>query len=65
MRWKPGATVCRTSGTPLLKTEVNGEGMGELIVLGILIGVGIWLFKAGKRLGSRKGFNVGRRRFRR
>jgi len=36
--------------------------MGELIVLGILIGVGTWLYKAGKRLGSRKGFNVGRGR---
>ena len=41
------------------------KGMGELIVLGILIGVGTWLYKAGKRIGSRKGFNVGRWRGRR
>jgi hypothetical protein len=36
--------------------------MGELIVLGILIGVGTWLYKAGKSIGSRKGFHVGRSR---
>lgn len=36
--------------------------MGELIVWGILIGVGTWLYRAGKRLGSRKGYNVGRSR---
>jgi hypothetical protein len=36
--------------------------MGELIVLGILIGVGTWLYRAGKRLGSRKGYGAGRRR---
>jgi hypothetical protein len=36
--------------------------LGELIVLGILIGVGIWLYKAGKGIGSRKGFHVGRSR---
>ena len=36
--------------------------MGELIVLGILIGIGTWLYRAGKRIGSRKGYNVGRSR---
>ena len=36
--------------------------MGELIVLGILIGVGTWLYRAGKRIGSRKGYGVGRSR---
>ena len=41
------------------------NGMGELLVLGILIGVGVWMYKAGKRIGSRKGFNVGRWRGRR
>jgi hypothetical protein len=39
--------------------------MGELIVLGILIGVDTWLYRSGKRIGSRKGFNVGRSRGRR
>ena len=39
--------------------------MGELFVFGILIGVGVWLYKVGKRIGSRKGFNAGRRRNRR
>jgi hypothetical protein len=39
--------------------------MGELVVLGILVSVGVWLYKSGKRIGSRKGFNVGRHRGRR
>ncbi len=41
--------------------------MGELIVLALLAGAGYWLYKSGKRIGSRKGFNVGlsRRRWRR
>ena len=49
------------------KNQDHGECMGELIVLGILIGVAAWIYKAGKREGSRKGFHVGRsqRRFRR
>jgi hypothetical protein len=33
--------------------------MGELLVLAILVGVGVWLYKSGKRVGSRKGYNVG------
>jgi hypothetical protein len=41
------------------------KGMGELIVLGILVGIGAWFYQAGKRTGSRKGFNVGRWRGRR
>jgi hypothetical protein len=39
--------------------------MGELVVLGILVSVGVWLYKSGKRIGSRKGFHVGRSRGRR
>jgi hypothetical protein len=39
--------------------------MGELVILGILVGVGVWLYKSGKRIGSRKGFHVGRSRGRR
>ena len=36
--------------------------MGELILLGIMAGLGIWLYNTGKRIGRRKGFYVGRRR---
>ena len=43
----------------------NGGFMGELGVLRILIGVGVWLYRSGKRIGSRKGFHVGRDRARR
>ena len=39
--------------------------MGELIVFGFLIGVGAWLYKVGKSIGSRKGYHVGRSRGRR
>ncbi len=41
--------------------------MGELILLGIVVFFGYVLYRAGKRTGSIKGFNVGRwrRRFRR
>jgi hypothetical protein len=41
--------------------------MESLIVLAILGGIGYCLYRAGKRTGSIKGFNVGRwrRRFRR
>lgn len=39
--------------------------MGEMIVLGILLGVGIWLYRSGKHIGSRKGYHVGRSRGRR
>ena len=31
-----------------------------LIVVGVLFGVGAWLYAAGKRTGSRKGYGVGR-----
>jgi len=36
--------------------------MESLIVFAILAGIGYWLYRAGKRTGSIKGFNVGRRR---
>lgn len=39
--------------------------MGELIVLGIILFIGYSLYRAGKREGSIKGYNVGRRRRRR
>jgi hypothetical protein len=35
------------------------------IVLALLAGIGWWLYKVGKRTGSRKGFHVGRSRSRR
>jgi len=36
--------------------------MDGLITLGILFALGYWLYRSGKREGSRKGFNVGRHR---
>jgi len=41
--------------------------MDGLIIFGILFAIGYWLYRCGKREGSRKGFNVGlhRRRPRR
>ena len=39
--------------------------MDGLIVLGVLVFVGYAIYKSGKRIGSRKGFNVGRFRGRR
>ena len=60
-----GAGNGARSRAVLDKTQDHGECMGELIVLGILIGVGTWLYKAGKSIGSRKGFHVGRSRGRR
>ena len=36
-----------------------------IVVLGILLGIAGWLYAAGKRTGSRKGFGVGRDRGRR
>ena len=45
--------------------EQRGDRMGDLFIL-ILLGCGAWwLYKAGKRAGSRKGYNVGRSRSRR
>jgi hypothetical protein len=46
-----------TLGQKTLETE---KAMGELIVVGIVIGIAVWMYKAGKRIGSRKGFNAGR-----
>ena len=36
--------------------------MESLIVWGIVVGFGYWLYKAGKRTGSRKGYHAGFRR---
>ena len=36
--------------------------MEGFILLAIVVGVGYWIYKAGKREGSRKGFCAGRRR---
>lgn len=35
--------------------------MESVIVIAILFGIGYWAFRNGKRIGSRKGFNTGRR----
>jgi len=39
--------------------------IGDLFVTLILIGVGVWFFRIGKSIGSRKGYGVGRSRGRR
>ena len=39
--------------------------MEGLIVFGILVVIGYWLYRSGKRTGSRKGYSVGRSRGRR
>jgi hypothetical protein len=39
--------------------------MDSLVVFALLGAVVWWFFKAGKRIGSRKGYHVGRLRFRR
>ena len=39
--------------------------MEGLIVFAVLAAIAWWLFKTGKRIGSRKGYNVGRSRGRR
>ncbi len=36
--------------------------MEGLIILALVVGIGFWIYKAGKREGSRKGFLAGRRR---
>ena len=39
--------------------------MENLIGLAVLAAIGWWLYKRGKRIGSRKGYGVGRSRSRR
>jgi hypothetical protein len=36
--------------------------MESLILLGIMVVVGYWIYRAGKRTGSRKAYHVGLRR---
>jgi hypothetical protein len=36
--------------------------MDSLIVLMGLLGLGYWVYRFGKRIGSKKGFHAGRRR---
>jgi hypothetical protein len=43
-----------------LSTSTRGHCMETIIVIGVLSVLGAWCFKAGKRLGSRKGFGAGR-----
>jgi Na+/proline symporter len=37
--------------------------MQGLILIGVLVFVGYSLFRSGKRIGNRKGYNVGRSRW--
>ena len=39
--------------------------MENLFGLAVLAAIALWIYKSGKRTGSRKGFNVGRSRGRR
>lgn len=39
--------------------------MEFLVVIGIVAGIAYWIYKCGKRTGSRKGYNVGLHRRRR
>ena len=50
-----------------LSPESRGGRMESLIILAVVVGVGYWFYKAGKRQGSRSGYHAGlrRRRFRR
>ena len=41
------------------------EAMESLLGIVVLAAVAWWCFKSGKRIGSRKGYNVGRWRSRR
>ena len=44
---------------------IVGVGMVAAVMLISINGGGYWIFKSGKRIGSRKGYNVGRFRRRR
>ena len=45
--------VCRAEGTTTRKNSTEMEkGMGELIVLGILIGIGTWLYSEVRSAGD-------------
>ncbi len=39
--------------------------MESLFTIAIVIGIGYWFYRKGKRVGSRKGFNAGRHHRRR
>ena len=56
-----------SSGIAPHSLQIIGGLMEIVIVTGIAVAIAWWLYKAGKREGSRKGFHAGvrRRRFRR
>jgi hypothetical protein len=47
------------------KTQQQGDPMEEWLGFTVLALVAWWFYKSGKRIGSRKGYNVGRSRARR
>ena len=47
-------------GFPFHEPEERKRMIETLIVLGVLLGLGAWLYAAGKRTGSRKAYGVGR-----
>jgi hypothetical protein len=50
---------------PRRNTPYEGEPVESLFALAILAAVAWWFYKSGKRVGSRKGYHVGRSRRRR
>ncbi len=62
-----GPVLVPVKSSPANATIQTREGstMGEIIILAVLVLAGWWLYKEGKHIGSRKGFNVGRRNRRR
>ena len=48
-----------------LRNNLEGNHMESLFGLAVLAAIAWWFYKSGKRIGSRKGYNVGRSRGRR
>jgi hypothetical protein len=44
-----------------MTAKKRGGKVEGFIMIAILVGIGYWMFREGKRLGSRKAFGVGRR----
>ena len=62
IRVVPAAPLPFAAGRPQNRERTCMQG---LIVIGILVCVGYSLYRSGKRIGSRKGYNAGRSRGRR
>ena len=58
-------TVARGSPSKHEYLEQKGREMESFVGIGLLIVIAWWFYRSGKRIGSRKGYNVGRSRGRR